>query len=92
MISVEEARERILALIPRLEPETTPLADALGQVLAADAYSPLTIPPGTTRSASSQARGAICPAASRLPFFSATPARLARPEAMPTLSGMCWLQ
>ncbi|MGE0057747.1 MAG: gephyrin-like molybdotransferase Glp [Dehalococcoidia bacterium] len=45
MISVEEARERILALIPRLEPETKPLADALGQVLAQDAYSPLTIPP-----------------------------------------------
>ncbi|MPZ24839.1 MAG: molybdopterin molybdenumtransferase MoeA, partial [Dehalococcoidia bacterium] len=45
MISVEEARERILALIPRLEPETKPLGDALSQVLAADAYSPLTIPP-----------------------------------------------
>jgi molybdopterin molybdotransferase len=45
MISVEDARERILALIPRLEPETRPLADALGQVLAEDAISPLTIPP-----------------------------------------------
>ncbi len=45
MISVEEARERILDLISRLEPETKPLADALGQVLAADAYSPITIPP-----------------------------------------------
>jgi molybdopterin molybdotransferase len=45
MISVEEARERILALISRLEPETRPLADALGQVLAEDARSPLTIPP-----------------------------------------------
>lgn len=45
MISVEEARERILDLIPRLEPEQRPLADALGQVLAADVTSALTIPP-----------------------------------------------
>src|SRR5688572_3579174 len=45
MISVEEARERILALISRLEPETTPLSEAQGQVLAVDALSPLTIPP-----------------------------------------------
>ena len=33
MISVEEARERILALIPRLQPEKKPLRDAQGQVL-----------------------------------------------------------
>jgi molybdopterin molybdotransferase len=45
MISVEDARERILALIPRHEPETKPLAEALGQVLSTDITSPLTIPP-----------------------------------------------
>jgi molybdopterin molybdotransferase len=45
MISVEEARARILDVIQRLEPETKPLEDALGQVLAEDAVSPLTIPP-----------------------------------------------
>ncbi|HLF78749.1 MAG TPA: gephyrin-like molybdotransferase Glp [Dehalococcoidia bacterium] len=45
MISVEEARQRILAVIDRLPAESKPLRDALGQVLAEDVTSPLTIPP-----------------------------------------------
>jgi molybdopterin molybdotransferase len=45
MISVEEARARILEVVTRLPAETKPLAEALGQVLASDVYSPLTIPP-----------------------------------------------
>lgn len=45
MISVEEARERVLALFTRLEPETTPLLDSLGQVLAEDVVAPFDIPP-----------------------------------------------
>jgi molybdopterin molybdotransferase len=45
MISVEEARERILAFFHRLEPEETPLLQALGQVLAEDVIAPFDIPP-----------------------------------------------
>jgi molybdopterin molybdotransferase len=45
MISVEEARERILDVIHRLPAESKPLAEARGQVLAEDVTSPLTIPP-----------------------------------------------
>ena len=45
MISVEEARQRILAVVRRLPAETKPLAQALGQVLAEDVTSTLTIPP-----------------------------------------------
>jgi molybdopterin molybdotransferase len=45
MISVEEARERILGVISRLPVEQRALGETLGQVLAADAYSPVTIPP-----------------------------------------------
>jgi len=45
MISVEEARERILEVIQCLPAVSTPLAEALGQVLAEDVTSPLTIPP-----------------------------------------------
>ena len=45
MISVEEARERILSFFSRLEPETRPVLDALGQVLAADVVAPFDIPP-----------------------------------------------
>jgi molybdopterin molybdotransferase len=45
MISVEEARERILDVMSRLEPEEKALSEALGQVLAEDIVSPLTIPP-----------------------------------------------
>src|SRR5205823_5720127 len=45
MISVEEARERILAFVERTDAEEKRLEDALGQVLAEDITSPLTIPP-----------------------------------------------
>jgi molybdopterin molybdotransferase len=45
MISVEEARERILRAISRLPVEERALGESLGQVLAEDAYSPVTIPP-----------------------------------------------
>src|SRR5262245_17997567 len=45
MISIEEARERILRLVPRLDVERKPLRQALGQVLAESVTSSLTIPP-----------------------------------------------
>lgn len=45
MISVEEARERILGLVPRLDAEDVPILDALGQVTAHDVVSPIDIPP-----------------------------------------------
>ena len=45
MISVEDARERILAVFSRLEFERKPLLDALGQVLAEDVVAPFDIPP-----------------------------------------------
>jgi len=45
MISVEEARERILEHFRPLEPEERPLLDALGQVLAEDVVAPFDIPP-----------------------------------------------
>lgn len=45
MISVDEARERILAFFERLEPESRPVLDALGQVLAEDVAAPFDIPP-----------------------------------------------
>src|SRR5436190_9453494 len=45
MISVEEARGRILALFERLPAVQVPLLDALGQVLAEDVVAPFDIPP-----------------------------------------------
>lgn len=45
MISVEDARERILAFFERLSIERKPLLDALGQVLAEDIVAPFDIPP-----------------------------------------------
>src|SRR5579883_2448360 len=45
MISVEEARERILATVRRLDAEEKPLIDALGQVLSEDAIATFPIPP-----------------------------------------------
>lgn len=45
MISVEEARKRILSYVHRLEPEERPLVDALGQVLAEDVEAGFDIPP-----------------------------------------------
>ncbi len=45
MIPVEEALEKILDNINVLEPETRPILDCLGQVLAGDIYAEVTIPP-----------------------------------------------
>jgi len=45
MISVEEARDRILSFFSRLEPERKLALDALGQVLADDVVAPFDIPP-----------------------------------------------
>jgi len=45
MMSVEEARRRILDVIQRLPAEVRNIEDAAGQVLAEDVFSPLTIPP-----------------------------------------------
>lgn len=45
MISVEEARARILAFFSRLAPERKPLLEALGQVVAEDVVAPFDIPP-----------------------------------------------
>ena len=45
MISVAEALERILALVPVLEPVDTPILDALGQATTEDVRSPIDIPP-----------------------------------------------
>lgn len=45
MISVEEARDRILSFFSRLEPVRVPLLDALGQVIAEDVVAPFDIPP-----------------------------------------------
>ena len=45
MISVEEARERILSFFTRLGAERKPTLEALGQVLAEDVVAPFDIPP-----------------------------------------------
>ncbi len=45
MISVEEARERILAFFARLDAEEKPLLESLGQVLAEDIVAPFDLPP-----------------------------------------------
>lgn len=45
MISVDEARDRILAFFGRLPAERRPVLDALGQVLAEDIVAPFDIPP-----------------------------------------------
>ncbi|MDY6912523.1 MAG: molybdopterin molybdotransferase MoeA [Chloroflexota bacterium] len=45
MISVEEALERILNNVNILEPEKKTILESLGQVLAEDIYSDVTIPP-----------------------------------------------
>ena len=45
MLSVEEARSRILDLFQPLESERKPILEALGQVLAEDVVSPMSIPP-----------------------------------------------
>jgi len=45
MLSVEEAQERMLALVRPLEPEWGPLLEALGRVLAEDVFAGVDIPP-----------------------------------------------
>jgi molybdopterin molybdotransferase len=45
MLSVDEARARILSAFSPLQPVTLPLLDALGLVLAEDIQSPINIPP-----------------------------------------------
>ncbi len=45
MITVEEAYEKIMAQFSALEPETKPLLEALGQVMAEDVCSDIDIPP-----------------------------------------------
>ena len=45
MLSVEEARDKVLALTPVLEAEDVPLLEAQGQVLAEDAVATFDIPP-----------------------------------------------
>jgi len=45
MLSVEEARDKILEMFQPLEAERKPILEALGQVLAEDVVSTLTIPP-----------------------------------------------
>ncbi len=45
MISVEEARERVLGYFEVLEPETRPILEAEGQVLAEDVAGQFDIPP-----------------------------------------------
>jgi molybdopterin molybdotransferase len=45
VISVEEARERILGYVDVLEPEEKPILECLGQVLAEDVLSGVNVPP-----------------------------------------------
>ena len=45
MLSVEEARDKVLALTPVLEAEDVPLLEAQGQILAEDAVASFDIPP-----------------------------------------------
>jgi len=45
LISVDEALERVLEHISVLEAEESPILGCLGQVLAEDVFSPITIPP-----------------------------------------------
>ena len=45
MLSVEEARERVLGYFDVLEPETRPILEAEGQVLAEDVEGRFDIPP-----------------------------------------------
>lgn len=45
MISVEEARERILSYVEELKAEKRPILKSLGQVLSEHVFSPLDVPP-----------------------------------------------
>jgi len=48
MLSVEEAVQKILDSVRVLESETKPILECLGQVLAEDVYSDVTIPPSAS--------------------------------------------
>ena len=50
MLSVEDARERILSFCERLQPRNTLLADALGLVLAEDLVADFDVPPAANSS------------------------------------------
>src|SRR5256885_12616098 len=50
MLSVAEASERILAEVKALAPETVPLRQALGRVLADDISATVTMPPWSNSS------------------------------------------
>ena len=45
MLSVEEALSQIISCFTTLEPETKPILECLGQILAEDVTSPLDLPP-----------------------------------------------
>ncbi len=45
MLTVEEAQQKVLSYVDVLEPEEKPLLECSGQVLAADVYSTIDIPP-----------------------------------------------
>ena len=45
MLSVEEARERIISKFHILDKEYSSILDSLGQVIAADIYSQVSVPP-----------------------------------------------
>ena len=45
LISIDEARARVLEAVRPLEAEEVPLAEALGRVLAEDLTSPIDVPP-----------------------------------------------
>ena len=58
LISIEEARRRVLAEIRPQAPEAVPLERALGRVLAADVASPVDVPPFDTSAMDGFAVGA----------------------------------
>jgi molybdopterin molybdotransferase len=45
MLSVEDALDRVLSVFQTLEPEQVDILDALGRVLAEDAYADMNVPP-----------------------------------------------
>ena len=45
MLSVEEARQRIISKFHILDKEYSPILDSLGQVIAEDIYSKVSVPP-----------------------------------------------
>lgn len=80
MLTVEEAREHVLAHIHPLEAEEVPLSAALGRVLAGDAISSENLPPFTNSAMdgyavrSADARGASEAAPKRLRLVGEVPA------------------